>query len=80
MWKGAKRCPILSDDDSDDECRLTIDESRTNRNINEIVEMAAKLFNVPQSELKTKMQEHSTSQSASVDYDVTSGLKRTNQS
>ena len=57
-----------------------IDESRTNRNINEIVEMVAKLFNVPQSELETKMQEHSTSQSASVDYDVTSGLKRTNQS
>ena len=77
---GARRCPIRSDDDSDDECRLTIDESRTNRNVNEIVKMAAKLFNVPQFEVKTKMQEYSMSQSASVDYGVTSGLKRTNQS
>ena len=42
--KGAKRYSNRSnDDDSDDENRLTIGESRTNRNINEIVEMAVEM-------------------------------------
>ena len=60
--KGAKRYSNrISDDDSDDDSSLTIDESRTNRNVNEISEMAAKLFNIPKSDLKTKMQEHTTS-------------------
>ena len=42
--EGAKRYPNRSRDD--DRSRLTIDESRTNHNTNEIVEMAARLFNV----------------------------------
>ena len=46
--KGAKRYPKrISDDDSDDESRFTIDESCTNHSVNEIVEMAAELFNIP---------------------------------
>ena len=69
-----QRYPIRSSgSDSDDECRPTINESRTNRNVNKSIEIVAKLFSIPQSELKTKMQEYSTSQSASVDYDVTCG-------
>ena len=80
---GAKRhSSRSSDDDSDDENSLTIDESRTNRNVNEIVEMAARLFNIPKSDLKTKMLEHSSSSSlpsTSDGHHVTSGLKRSTQ-
>ena len=41
--------------------------------------MEATLFNIPKFDLKTKMQEYSTSHSAFVGYDVTNGLKRTTQ-
>ena len=72
MSKGAKRYSNRSsDDDSDDENKLTIEESRINRIVNEIVEMAARL-----------MLEHSSSSSlpsTSDGHDVTSGLKRSTE-
>ena len=50
MSYGAKRYPNRSSDDGGDyKCRLTADKSRTNYNVNEIVDMAAKLFNIPKS-------------------------------
>ena len=59
-----------------------IDESRTNLNVNEIVEMAARLFNIPKSDLTTKMLEHLSSSSlpsTSNGHDATSGWKRSTQ-
>ena len=77
--KGERLYPIWSDDDSDDECSFTIDQSRTNRNVNDRGDgsQAVQRFAV---RTEDKDQEYSSSLSTSVNYDVTSGLKRTNQS